>query len=297
MVRNLLLLAAVVLLGAPGFAQDEPALPRVVTGEWLAANLKDETVKLVDCREDIRDYWKGHIPGAVWVSPEALRWPDCGVPGKFMGRDGFKALLASLGLHQETKVICYADTLDYRATYLAWALDYVKHGQIAVLDGGFKQWQAQQRPVSQDYPTITACPCYWLPPAPNEALRVTLSQVQDGLKDPGTVLLDVRAKDLYTGAKGFWKRNGHIPGAIWHSWQDDVTPEGALKPVAELRAAYAALGVTPDKRVISSCGQGQMSSHTYWVLKYVLGYKNVANYDGGFNEWVSHADLPVATGE
>lgn len=291
-----LALVVIVLLSA-GLAGAQTDAPKLVPGQWLADHLQDPTLRIVDCREDIRDYWRGHIPGAVWLSPEALRWPESGVPGRFMGRDAFRLVLSALGVRATSTVIVYADIADYRPAYLLWALDYVQHPRFALLDGGYKAWQAGQRPTSQDYPAITAAPCDWLPAAPADASRIMLSQVPAALEDPNTVVLDVRPKDAYTGEKGFWKRNGHLPGAVWHFWQNDMNADGTLKSVEELKAAYAAIGVTPDKRIITSCGQGQMSAHTYFVLKHVLGFPRVANFDGGFNEWVSHDDLPVATGD
>lgn len=286
-----------VMFAVAGAVTAEEAPPKLMSTEWLAQHLSDANLRLVDCREDIRDYWRGHIAGATWISPEALRWPDGGVPGKLMTPVALRALLRQTGLRPGNTVVIYSAASDYRATYLAWALDYLGYRRFAVLDGGFARWTAEGRPVTQDYPRVTASRRLGLPQRPDESLRATLEETQQALAARDAVVLDVRGKELYTGEKGFWKRNGHIPGALWHSWESDVTSEGTLKPVSELRAAYAALGVTPDKRVVTSCGQGQMSSHTYFVLKHVLGYAQVANYDGGFNEWSQRDDLPVATGE
>ncbi len=110
------------------------------------------------------------------------------------------------------------------------------------------------------------------------------------------ILLDVRPAELYTGEKGFWKRKGHIKGAIHHFWGEDLNDDGTWKSKEELTRAYEEIGATPDKTIIVSCGQGLMSAHTYFALKYILGYPRVENYDGGFNQWSSIDELPVEVG-
>jgi thiosulfate/3-mercaptopyruvate sulfurtransferase len=268
-------------------------IPHIVSTAWLAAHPVGEEQALVDVREKIQDYWAGHIPGAQYVSPEALRWPDAGVPVKVMPYDQLAKLLSAMGVTRGTTLIIYAEDSNFRPAYLAWALDYLGHKQWAIVDGGFKQWQSEGRATTQVYPNVVSCPCFSYT-GPNPAVRATTPQVLT--RKPQTVLLDVRATKAYTGEEGFWIRKGHIPGAISHPWTNDVTATGAWKSKDELMAAYQAQGVTPDKTIIVSCGQGQMSAHTYVTLKYLLGFPNVSNYDGGFNEWSSAPSLPVKTG-
>jgi thiosulfate/3-mercaptopyruvate sulfurtransferase len=123
-----------------------------------------------------------------------------------------------------------------------------------------------------------------------------MSEVKEVVADGGAVLLDVRPLALYTGEQGPWKRKGHIPGARHHFWGDDLNADGTFKNKADLQQAYEALGATPDKLIIVSCGQGQMSAHSYFTLKYLLGYPRVKNYDGSFNEWSNLPSLPVTIG-
>jgi thiosulfate/3-mercaptopyruvate sulfurtransferase len=249
----------------------------------------------VDVRESVKDYWAGHLPGAIYFSPEALRLADGGVPVMLTPPDVLAAMLGRMGITPDAAVVVYTEKGDYKAPYLIWALDYIQHERAAVLDGGFGKWKAEGKPVTQDYPAITTA-SYPAPRALNDAIRVSLEDVKEVVERGGAVLLDVRPTALYRGDEGPWKRRGHIKGARHHFWGDDLAPEGVWRPAAELRATYEALGVTPDKRVIVSCGQGQMSAHVYFTLVYVLGYKNVANYDGSFNEWSVHEELPVETG-
>jgi thiosulfate/3-mercaptopyruvate sulfurtransferase len=192
-------------------------------------------------------------------------------------------------------VIAYAEQGDFKAPYLIWALDYLGHPSAAILDGGFSKWQKEERPVTQDYPKITPTR-YTLPSKLNQEVRATLEEVKELVSRGGGVLLDVRPAQMYTGEKGFWKRNGHIKGAINHFWGEDLNEDGTWKSKEDLKKAYEELGATPDKNIIVSCGQGQMSAHAYFTLKHLLGYPNVKNYDGGFNEWSNIDDLPVDTG-
>jgi thiosulfate/3-mercaptopyruvate sulfurtransferase len=281
---------ALMMLAAGAWAQ----APRIASTDWLAQHLNDGAQRIVDVREDIRAYWAGHVPGAVWVAPDALRWPEGGVPGKLMPTAELKKLLAALGVTADATVVIVAEESNFRAAYLAWALDVVGHKRWAILDGGFKQWAAEKQPVAQEFPAFQTTRHLRFG-RPDAGLRVTTAQV--AARGSDAVLVDARGKKPYTGAEGPWIRKGHIPGAISHPWTDDLTPAGVWKSRDDLQAVYTAQGITPDKRIIATCGQGQMSAHTYVTLKYVLGYPQVANHDGGFSEWSSRTDLPVKTGE
>jgi len=289
--RHALFVGLLVFAGATAVWAQAPC---ITSTDWLAQHLTDESQRIVDLREDIKAYWAGHIPGAQWVSPDALRWPSEGVPGKLMPHEQLAKLLSALGVTSDGLVVIYAEESNFKPAYLAWALDYLGHKQWTILDGGFKQWTAEQRPLSQEYPHIALCPCFNYP-GPVARVRVGTAEVLARRAD--TVLLDARGKKLYTGEEGPWIRKGHIPGAISHPWTEDVTPAGLWKSKADLQAAYGARGLTPDKPIITSCGQGQMSAHTYVTLKYLLGYPNVRNYDGSFSEWSNQPQLPVKTGE
>jgi len=264
---------------------------KLVSAEWLAANLSNENVRLVDTRMDIRDYWQSHIPGAVYLATDLLRWPDRGVPGKLMSVEAMAILLGQMGIGEKTMVVAYYDKNGYPPFYLLWALEYVGHNDFALLEDGIERWRAEGRPLTQDYPKIKPV-SYRLSSKPRSEIRATL---EDVLKEPkaGAVLLDVRPEDLYKGEKGAWKRKGHIKGAISHPWAVDLSNDGAWKPKEELLAVYANQGITPEKNVIVYCGQGQMAAFVYFSLKHRLGFPNVKVYDGGFSEWSAREDLPV----
>jgi thiosulfate/3-mercaptopyruvate sulfurtransferase len=288
-----LFLVFAILFVIPVLSQEPPS--KLVTTEWLEKNLSKGNLRILDVRGNIQDYWQGHLPGAVYFNPEAMRLADGGVPVKLMPPEALAIMLGKMGVSEKTMVIAYAEQGDFKAPYLIWALDYLGHTSAAILDGGFGKWQKEGRPVTQDYPKITPIR-YTLPSKLNQEVRATLEEVKGLVSGGGGVLLDVRPAQMYTGEKGFWKRNGHIKGAINHFWGEDLNEDGTWKSKEDLKKAYEEIGATPDKNIIVSCGQGQMSAHAYFTLKHILGYPNVKNYDGGFNEWSNIDGLPVDTG-
>jgi len=252
-------------------------------------------IRIVDMRDSVTNYWQSHIPGAVYMHPEVMRLADHGVPVKLIPHDAMAVMLGKMGIDQKTMVVVYTEKGDFKGPYLVWALDYLGHKRAAVMEGGFAKWQKEDLPVSQDYPKIVAKK-YPLPKTFRREVRASLDDVKKVVASGGSVILDVRPVELYTGEKGPWKRKGHIKGSLSRFWGEDLTVDGLWKDRAELRAAYEKLGVTPEKQIITTCGQGQMSAHTYFTLKYLLGYQNVKNYDGSFNEWSNIDDLPVKSG-
>jgi thiosulfate/3-mercaptopyruvate sulfurtransferase len=267
----------------------------LVSTDWLKANLGNEKIRIVDVRSNVADYWQGHIPGAVYFHSDAMRLADHGVPVMLMPPEALVIMLGKMGITKNSTVVVYTEKGDFKAAYLVWALDYLGHKSSVLLEGGFGKWQKEENPVTQDYPAIVARH-YGKPAKLNKEVRASLDDVKKVVMSGGAVLLDVRTVDLYTGEKGAWKRKGHIKGALSRFWGEDLKEDGTWKEKEELMAIYAKLGAMPDKPVIASCGQGQMSAQTYVTLKYVLGFKNVKNYDGSFNEWSNIPDLPIETG-
>jgi thiosulfate/3-mercaptopyruvate sulfurtransferase len=290
---RLLVLIVLMLLLASGASDASPS--KLISTEWLQSNLLRTDLRIVDVRGDVKEYWENHIPGAVYLSLDALRWADHGVPGKLMPPEALATLLGRMGVSEKTLVVVYAEQNDFKPTYLIWALDYLRDDSAVMLEGGFARWLKEGRPLTQDYPKIEPAK-YHLSVVLDGRVRATLEEVKKVVLSGGAVILDVRPAELYSGEKGPWKRKGHIRGAVNHFWGEDLNPDGTWKTTEELRSAYERLGATPDKTIIVSCGQGQMSSHTYFTLKYILDYGNVKNYDGSFNEWSNVPELPVETG-
>lgn len=282
-----------ILTTSPLWSADQEG--KVVSTQWLRDNLSRSDIRIIDVRNSVADYWQSHIPGAVYMHPDAMRLADGGVPVKLLPPEAFVILLGKMGIDLKTMVIVYTETGDFKGPYFVWALDFLGHKRAAIMEGGFAKWQKEGLPVTQDYPKIAAKK-YPLPKKLNHGVRASLNDVKKVVASGGALILDVRPVELYTGEKGSWKRKGHIKGSLSRFWGEDLAPDGMWKNKTELKATYEKLGVTPDKQVITSCGQGQMSAHTYFTLKYLLNYPNVMNYDGSFNEWSNIDDLPVQTG-
>jgi thiosulfate/3-mercaptopyruvate sulfurtransferase len=294
LIKQAILLSAVgfcLSAGQTAVGQAQGITEKLVSSDWLAANLAAENIRIIDTRMDIRDYWQSHIPGALYLTSDLFRWPERGVPGKLMSVEALALLLGQSGIRENTTVIAYYDKNGYPPFYLLWALELIGHKNFALLEDGIERWRAEGRPLTQDYPKIKPV-SYRLPAKRLEEIRATLEDVLKETK-AGAVLLDVRPEDLYDGEKGAWKRKGHIKGALSHPWALDLTNDGNWKPKEELLALYAKQGVTPDKKIIVYCGQGQMAAFTFFSLKHRLGFAKVRVYDGGFSEWSAREDLPV----
>ena len=275
--------------------------PRLITTGELADLLaqRDSNVTVIDARNDYTLYLEGHIPRAVYLNVEELRAADRGVPNKVLGLASYTVLFSRLGIATDRPVVIYSagETRDNDATYLAWILQGLGHPSVALLDGGFGKWSLENRPVTRRYPVIEPTA---FAPATFAPDRATLEDVKAALGVRGAVVVDARNADQYAGRAGAQLRRGHIPGAINHFWQGDLTKVDfatVWRPRDELRASYAAQGITPDKTVIAYCNGGLESSHVYFALHNLLGFSRVRVYDGSFTEWSEKVDLPVTMGE
>jgi thiosulfate/3-mercaptopyruvate sulfurtransferase len=267
----------------------------VKTTDWLAANMTRPDIRIIDLRYGIEYYWQAHVPGAVHLYPDALEWPEDGVPSKPIPVEVFAQLLGQMGITDTTTVVAYSEVIDSLSPYLTWMLDYVGHPKQVLIAGELDRWRSEGRPLTQDFPKIQTA-VYRLPAQLNNDVRVGLADVKAALGDKKTVLLDVRSPAMYSGEAGYTKRLGHIPGAINRPWLRDLTGDYTWRDSAELQKEYKQLGVTPDKRIIIYCTKGYRSTTTYVTLKHVLGYPHVAVYDGSFSEWSEAPDTPVAIG-
>jgi thiosulfate/3-mercaptopyruvate sulfurtransferase len=283
----------------PGTAPaPEAALPGVVSTEELASWIAVGPVVLVDIRTDVFAYLRGHLPGAVYLNTETLRASRGGIPTQLLDGAAYAALFSRMGLPFDRRVVIYSagETHNIDATFLAWLLAGFGHRQVSVLDGGFFKWQLEQRPVVGEYPRLEQTT---FPAEPFHPEQASLEDVRRALRTGEAILVDARPADQYAGEAGAQMRRGHIPGAINHYWQSDLTREGfgyVWKPLDELRADYAAKGITPDKDIITYCNSATEASHLHFTLRYLLGYPRVRVYVGSWTEWAERAELPVETG-
>ena len=272
-------------------AQVAPAraasLPGIVSTEELAAWQARGPVVLVDIRTDVFAYLRGHLPGAAYLNTETLRATRGGIPTRLLDGPAYAALFSGIGLPFDRPVVVYSagETHNIDATFLAWILAGFGHRQVYVLDGGFFKWQLELRPVVQEYPRLAETE---FPGGSFRPEQASMEDVQRALRTGEAMLVDARPRDQYAGEAGAQMRRGHIPGAINHYWQDDLTREGfgfVWKQPAELRAGYEAQGITPDKDIIAYCNSATEASHVHFTLRYLLGYPRVRVYVGSWTEW------------
>jgi thiosulfate/3-mercaptopyruvate sulfurtransferase len=266
----------------------------LVSTEWLEARLGNPTVRILESSIAKESYDAAHIPGALWVDhfADLLRNGDDS-SGLVLTPEQYASLMQRLGITPETAVVWYGDRHSSYATRGFWTMDYYAHpGGVHVLDGGRERWLSEGRPTTSDV-VAYARGSYPVPTAANNENHATWNDVRKAIDAKDAVVLDVRSGDEYDGTNVRAKRGGHVPGAVHIEWTDAMAGDNVLKPVDELRELYAARGVTPDREVIAHCQLGVRASHTWFVLKHVLGYPNVKNYDGSWAEWGNREDSPI----
>jgi len=292
-----LLLAA--CRGSAGVAPTSSSqLPEIVSTEELARWQEKGPVSVVDIRTDVFTYLKGHLPGSVYLNTETLRATRNGIPTQLLSGPAYVELFSRLGLAFDRPVVIYSagETHNIDATFLAWILAGFGHPQVYVLDGGFFKWQLEHRPVVVEYPRVKAAE---FPSADFRPEEADLAEVERASRTGEALLVDARPPDQYAGEAGAQMRRGHIPGAISHYWQDDLTQAGfgrVWKPREALRAAYAEQGITPDRNIIAYCNSATEASHVHFALRYLLGYPRVRVYVGSWTEWAARGELPAVTG-
>jgi thiosulfate/3-mercaptopyruvate sulfurtransferase len=269
----------------------------LVTTGWLAEHLGDDKVVVAEVDENTDLYEDGHIPGAV-----KLHWKDDlqdAVERDLVDQAQFEQLMGSRGIGNDTTVVLYGDKNNWFAAYAYWYLKIYGHQDVRLLDGGRQKWIDEGRELTTDAPSVTAT-SYSASPR-DESIRVFRDTVLAGLNADSIELVDVRSPQEYTGElmapPGYEQegasRTGHIPGAQSIPWAQAVRDDGTFKGVDELRQLYGGKGVTADKEVRAYCRIGERSAHTWFVLRELLGYENVKNYDGSWTEWGNLVDVPI----
>ena len=278
-------------------AQDD--LAQLVSTDELATLLDTEAVSVIDLRSDLFDYLEGHIPGALYLHYETLRATRDGVPGDLLPTQSYSALFSQLGISPGKPVVIYASGsgADFNATFLAWILRGFGHRSVRLLDGGYDKWLQEKRPTSRTFTEVAASEFAADDFAPALARLSTVRWVvENAERASDMVLVDVRPAEQYRGEAGAQVRRGHIPGAVNHVWSSDLMTSGGVKvwkPVDELRAAYEAQGITPEKHVIVYCNTGTEATHVYFALRELLGYPNVEVYVPSWTDWSARSELPV----
>ncbi|WP_327007210.1 sulfurtransferase [Dactylosporangium sp. NBC_01737] len=277
---------------------------KVVTTEWLAKRLESgdtEGLVVVESDEDVLLYGTGHIPGAVKVDWHTELNDQ--VTRDYLDAAGFAALCEAKGIGPDDTIVFYGDNFNWWATYALWVFSLFGHRDLLILDGGRAKWIAEGRPVTKEVPDRPKT-SYPVPTRDDSGIRAFRDDVGAHIA-ADRPLVDVRSPGEYTGELLHMPdypqegalRGGHIPGAVSKPWKQATQEDGTFKPVEELRKIYAdELGLAPDDDIIAYCRIGERSSHTWFVLTHLLGYRHVRNYDGSWTEWGNLVRVPVVKG-
>jgi thiosulfate/3-mercaptopyruvate sulfurtransferase len=281
-------------------AEDGYAKSVLVSTDWLAEHLGDENVVVAEVDEAPELYDEGHIPGAVKLHwREDLQDP---VERDIVDRETFERLLGSKGIGSSTTVVVYGDKNNWFAAYAYWYLKIYGHEDVRVLDGGRQKWIDEGRELTTEEPSPE--PATYSADERDESIRAYRDQVRDWLGATERALVDVRSPGEYAGdlisPPGYEQegaqRAGHIPSAVSIPWASAVADDGTFKSADELRELYAGKNVTADKEVTAYCRIGERSAHTWFVLRELLGFERVRNYDGSWTEWGNLVDVPIEKG-
>lgn len=271
----------------------------LVSTEWVAQHANDPKVRVVEVDVDTGSYKEGHVPGAAgwnWTTQLADT-----TRRDILSTEQFEALMREAGISNDTTVVLYGDNNNWFAAWAFWQMKMYGHKDVRIMNGGRKKWLAEGREVTAETPT--PAPGQYRASAPDNALRSYLGQVQVALAERSHAMVDVRSPQEFTGEilappglPETCQRGGHIPHARNIPWGKAVNEDGTFKSMDELRALYGAEGIDGSRPVIAYCRIGERSSHTWFVLKYLLGFDKVSNYDGSWTEWGNLVGAPVERG-
>ena len=269
----------------------------LVSTDWIAEHGKDKGLRVVEVDVDPSAYDKGHLEGAVgWNWRKDLQDQ---LKRDVATKEALANLLGQSGITPDTTIVLYGDNNNWFAAYAYWALKYYGHDKVQLVDGGRVKWEKEGRQYSTDVPSYPATH-YHFKGGTNEQIRAYRDHVQS--KIGKAALVDVRSPKEYSGEllapenlpQEGAQRGGHIPTAASIPWATAVnTEDGTFKSTDELKEIYGGKGVTPNKEVIAYCRIGERSAHTWFVLRELLGYPDVKNYDGSWTEWGSSIRVPI----
>ena len=281
-------------------AENGYAKPVLVTTDWLAEHLNDDSVLVAEVDENPDLYDEGHITGAV-----KLHWRDDlqdPVERDLVDKPTFERLMSERGISNDSTLVLYGDKNNWFAAYAYWYLKIYGHEDVRILDGGRQKWADEGREFTAETPQPPQVE--YKASERDESIRTYRDSVKEGIGEQSKALVDVRSPQEYTGEliapPGYEQegaqRAGHIPTAASIPWATAVRDDGTFKSADQLRELYEGKGVTPEKEVTAYCRIGERSAHTWFVLRELLGYATVKNYDGSWTEWGNLVDVPIEKG-
>ncbi len=261
-------------------AVEQPLLtkPTLVTTEWLAQNLKNPRLRVIDARASLRDYLESHIPNAIYLNTEALRWSRGGVPARLLPAKRLAEIFGAIGVGNRHTVVTYSSGEDAfaHATFIAFVLEFLGHRAVGVLDGGIEKWKDEGRPLSQEFPRVTPTQ-FTAKVAPS--LRLDWLGVWTLVQNKAAQVLDARSPSLFT--------KGHIPSARDLFLRENLQGEKVLtfKRREQLMEKLKSLGIDPSLPMVTYCTSGREASQLWFTLRHILGIPNVMVYDGSWIDW------------
>lgn len=264
----------------------------LVDTAWIQENADDPNVRIIHAGGSAEDYAAGHLPNAVFVSVGGeMTNPEDSTQGQILTQDALSALLSRLGVTQDTTVVFYDSNNNLQAARAYWVLKYYQHEDVRVYDGGITKWTADGQDLVTDEVTVT--PTEYVANEPDLAIRTTTEYVLERLDDENVVMCDTRNAEEFAGTDVRAARGGHIPGAINIDWVYNVDEDGTFKDAQDLYDLYTKAGFSPDKEIITYCQTGVRGAHTWFVLRELLGFPDVRNYDGSWAEYGNREDTPI----
>lgn len=272
----------------------------LVDTAWAEAHLTDPNVRFVEVDVDTYSYDEGHLPGGLsWNWTTEL---SDTLTRDILTKEAFEARMTAAGIERNTTVVLYGDNNNWFAAWAFWQLKIYGHPDVRLMDGGRRKWLAEGRPLSLDPFTARKVGPYKATDA-DSSLRALLPDVVDAVKKRSAGLVDVRSPAEFKGEllsppglPETCQRGGHVPGARSVPWGSVCREDGTFKSPTELTALYSAVGITADRPAIAYCRIGERSSHTWFALKYLLGFPDVRNYDGSWTEWGNLVAAPIEKG-
>jgi len=273
----------------------------LVSTDWVDEHKNDENVRLLEVDVDTSAYDEGHIPGAAGLNWETQL--NDNIRRDILTREQIEELASDLGITRDTTLVFYGDNNNWFAAYALWEFRYYQHPEenLKIMNGGRKKWIEEGRELVQDVPSFSRS--QYQAKFPDDNVRANKDLILDSLQQQRFNLVDVRSPAEFTGEvvapAGMTEtaqRGGHIPGAVDVPWASAVQEDGTFKPYSELKEIYEGAGVEENKETIAYCRIGERSSHTWFVLKYLLGYEKVRNYDGSWTEWGNLVGAPIEKG-
>ncbi len=271
----------------------------LVSTQWVTEHAGDKDIQVVEVDVDTSSYSEGHVPGAVGWSWDSQLCDT--VQRDIVPKNAFEKLMSESGIGNQTTVILYGDNNNWFAAWAFWQMKIYGHDDVRLMNGGRVKWLAEGRELSTEVPSLGSSD--YQASGPDFTLRAYLPQVSQAVGAEAVELVDVRSPAEFSGEilsppglPETCQRGGHIPGASNIPWGKACLEDGTFKGVKELKQLYADAGISGARPIIAYCRIGERSSHSWFVLKYLLGYDNVTNYDGSWTEWGNLVGAPVERG-